>query len=172
MSRITLSRLCLRRPLQQSDASTSSSHSACTYFTLALCNDTKRIETANLRLARFPAFNEEQRRDYRRANRKVEVVLVEKTKHLGRASDVVQVKPGQARNHLIPLKLAKYATEENVSREAARAKETVEGENAEADQGDDEDVDADEEKKVNIASVIWSNFVRARVRFVICFKLP
>ena len=84
----------------------------------------------------------------------------------------MQVKPGRARNHLIPLKLAKYATEENVSREAARAKETVEGENAEADQGDDEDVDADEEKKVNIASVIWSNFVRARVRFVICFKLP
>ena len=59
-------------------------------------------------------FNAFQVRRYKRANRKVSVVLQERTKHLGKKSEVVSVKPGRARNHLIPQKLAKYATEENV----------------------------------------------------------
>ena len=82
-------------------------------------------------------------RRYKRANRKVSVVLREKTKHLGKKSDVVSVKPGRARNHLIPMKLAKYATEENVEK-ALREKE--EGQ----EEDEDEDEDEDEEEKVRM----------------------
>ena len=91
----------------------------------------------------FPASLTVFVRRYKRANRKVSVVLREKTKHLGKKSDVVSVKPGRARNHLIPLKLAKYATEENVEK-ALREKE--EGQEEE----EDEDEDEDEEEKVRM----------------------
>ena len=89
----------------------------------------------------FPASLTVFVRRYKRANRKVSVVLREKTKHLGKKSDVVSVKPGRARNHLIPMKLAKYATEENVEK-ALREKE--EGQ----EEDEDEDEDEDEEEKV------------------------
>ena len=91
----------------------------------------------------FPASLTVFVRRYKRANRKVSVVLREKTKHLGKKSDVVSVKPGRARNHLIPLKLAKYATEENVEK-ALREKE--EGQ----EEDEDEDADEDEEEKVRM----------------------
>ena len=91
----------------------------------------------------FPASLTVFVRRYKRANRKVSVVLREKTKHLGKKSDVVSVKPGRARNHLIPLKLAKYATEENVEK-ALREKE--EGQ----EEDEDEDEDEDEEEKVRM----------------------
>ena len=91
----------------------------------------------------FPASLTVFVRRYKRANRKVSVVLREKTKHLGKKSDVVSVKPGRARNHLIPLKLAKYATEENVEK-ALREKE--EGQ----EEDEDEDKDEDEEEKVRM----------------------
>ena len=91
----------------------------------------------------FPASLTVFVRRYKRANRKVSVVLREKTKHLGKKSDVVSVKPGRARNHLIPMKLAKYATEENVEK-ALREKE--EGQ----EEDEDEDEDEDEEEKVRM----------------------
>ena len=88
-------------------------------------------------------------RGYKRANRKVSVVLREQTKHLGKKSEVVSVKPGRARNHLIPLKLAKYATEENVA-EALREKEERDG----SEEEEEEVLDEDEEKKVRLHVVV------------------
>ena len=88
-------------------------------------------------------------RGYKRANRKVSVVLREQTKHLGKKSEVVSVKPGRARNHLVPLKLAKYATEENVA-EALREKEERGG----SEEEEEEVLDEDEEKKVRLHVVV------------------
>ena len=90
-------------------------------------------------------FNAFQVRRYKRANRKVSVVLQERTKHLGKKSEVVSVKPGRARNHLIPQKLAKYATEENVEK-ALREKE----ERDVSEEEEEEHLDEDEEKKVRL----------------------
>jgi hypothetical protein len=90
-------------------------------------------------------FNGFQVRRYKRANRKVSVVLQERTKHLGKKSEVVSVKPGRARNHLIPQKLAKYATEENVEK-ALREKE----ERDVSEEEEEEHLDEDEEKKVRL----------------------
>lgn len=87
-------------------------------------------------------FNAFQVRRYKRANRKVSVVLQERTKHLGKKSEVVSVKPGRARNHLIPQKLAKYATEENVEK-ALKEKE----ERDVSEEEEEEHLDEDEEKK-------------------------
>ena len=44
----------------------------------------------------------------------MEVILLEKIENLGDLGDKVNVKPGYARNHLIPKAKAKYATEENL----------------------------------------------------------
>ena len=44
----------------------------------------------------------------------MEVILLEKIENLGDLGDKVNVKPGYARNHLIPKAKAKYATEENI----------------------------------------------------------
>ena len=44
----------------------------------------------------------------------MEVILLEKIENLGDLGDKVNVKPGFARNHLIPKAKAKYATEENL----------------------------------------------------------
>ncbi len=112
-----------------------------TRFFMPLDNDDGRIES--VAPISFPASLTVFVRRYKRANRKVSVVLREKTKHLGKKSDVVSVKPGRARNHLIPMKLAKYATEENVEK-ALREKE--EGQ----EEDEDEDEDEDEEEKVRM----------------------
>jgi len=99
-------------------------------------------------------------RGYKRANRKVSVVLREQTKHLGKKSEVVSVKPGRARNHLIPLKLAKYATEENVA-EAMREKEERDG----SEEEEEEVLDEDEEKKVRLHVVIIIRVITHRFLF-------
>ena len=44
----------------------------------------------------------------------MEVILLEKIENLGDLGDKVNVKPGYARNYLIPKAKAKYATEENL----------------------------------------------------------
>ena len=44
----------------------------------------------------------------------MDVILLEKIENLGDLGDKVSVKPGFARNHLIPKAKAKYATEENL----------------------------------------------------------
>jgi len=49
--------------------------------------------------------------------RRVSVVLLDDNiSRKGNAGDVIEVRPGYARNKLIPQKLAKYATPENVAR--------------------------------------------------------
>jgi len=88
------------------------------------------------------------------------VVLREQTKHLGKKSEVVSVKPGRARNHLIPLKLAKYATEENVA-EAMREKEERDG----SEEEEEEVLDEDEEKKVRLHVVIIIRVITHRFLF-------
>jgi len=46
----------------------------------------------------------------------MKLILRESVEHLGSSGDVVTVKPGYARNYLIPKKLAYRATEANVQR--------------------------------------------------------
>lgn len=43
----------------------------------------------------------------------IELLLVENVEHLGRQGEIVRVKPGFARNYLLPMGLATIATEEN-----------------------------------------------------------
>ena len=52
----------------------------------------------------------------------MQVILLERVEHLGQMGDVVKVRPGYARNYLIPQRKAAPATEENRKRfEAQRA---------------------------------------------------
>lgn len=46
----------------------------------------------------------------------LQVVLRESMKNLGKSGDLVRVRPGFARNYLVPRQLAVYATEKNVAR--------------------------------------------------------
>lgn len=46
----------------------------------------------------------------------IQVVLREPVKNLGKSGELVRVRPGFARNYLVPRSLAVYATEKNVAR--------------------------------------------------------
>ena len=46
----------------------------------------------------------------------LQVVLRESLKNLGKSGELVRVRPGFARNYLVPRQLAVYATESNVAR--------------------------------------------------------
>ena len=79
------------------------------------------------------------RRGWKRANRRVEVILKESIEGLGDADEVVRVRPGRARNHLVPERLATYvnaeklaAAQERLARREAERAESEEGEEAEA----------------------------------------
>jgi len=53
----------------------------------------------------------------------MEVILLEKVENLGNLGDLVTVKPGYARNYLVPSGKAKFATPENIAAfETQRAK--------------------------------------------------
>ena len=53
----------------------------------------------------------------------MEVILLEKIERLGALGDVVRVRAGYARNYLIPMGKAKFATEENMAEVQARREE-------------------------------------------------
>ena len=53
----------------------------------------------------------------------MEVILLDKIRHLGGVGDRVSVKPGYGRNYLIPHGKAVYATESNVTKFEARRAE-------------------------------------------------
>ena len=53
----------------------------------------------------------------------MEVILLEKIERLGSLGDVVRVRPGYARNYLIPAGKAKYATEANLAEVQAQRAE-------------------------------------------------
>lgn len=53
----------------------------------------------------------------------MEVILLEKIERLGALGDVVRVRPGYARNYLIPAGKAKYATEANLAEVQAHREE-------------------------------------------------
>ncbi len=55
----------------------------------------------------------------------MQVILKERLEHLGDAGEIVQVKPGYARNYLLPQNLAYEATETNVRR-IEREREQIE----------------------------------------------
>ncbi len=60
----------------------------------------------------------------------MELLLKQNVEHLGRLGDVVNVKPGFARNHLLPRGLAVMVTKSNVAEiERARALAVVEEQN-------------------------------------------
>jgi large subunit ribosomal protein L9 len=61
----------------------------------------------------------------------IEVILREDVKTLGRAGEMVRVKPGYARNYLLPQGLAFEATEGNKKRIAAESKARATREQAE-----------------------------------------
>ncbi len=61
----------------------------------------------------------------------IEVILREDIKTLGRAGEMVRVKPGYARNYLLPQGLAFEATEGNKKRIAAESKARVSRDQAE-----------------------------------------
>ncbi|MCS7015869.1 MAG: 50S ribosomal protein L9 [Gemmatales bacterium] len=49
-------------------------------------------------------------------NRGMQLLLIDDVPHLGRAGDVVEVRPGYGRNYLLPRGLATYVTPENLRR--------------------------------------------------------
>ena len=53
----------------------------------------------------------------------MEIILLEKIERLGTLGDVVDVRPGYARNYLIPSGKAKYATEANLAEVQVRREE-------------------------------------------------
>lgn len=53
----------------------------------------------------------------------MEIILLETVERLGQLGDVVRVRPGYARNYLIPQGKARYATEENLAEVRARREE-------------------------------------------------
>ena len=53
----------------------------------------------------------------------MEIILLETVERLGHLGDVVRVRPGYARNYLIPQGKARYATEENLAEVRARREE-------------------------------------------------
>ena len=53
----------------------------------------------------------------------MEVILLDKVENLGNLGDKVSVRPGYARNYLIPSGKAKYATKENIAEFEARRAE-------------------------------------------------
>ena len=56
-------------------------------------------------------------------NRDVKLLLNETVRHLGKVGDVVEVKPGYARNYLIPHGLALQPTKDNLKRIETKRKE-------------------------------------------------
>src|ERR1044071_9013303 len=66
----------------------------------------------------------------------IEVILREDIKTLGRAGEMVRVKPGYARNYLLPQGLAYEATEGNKKRIAAETR--VRAARSQAERGDAE----------------------------------
>ena len=87
------------------------------------------------------------RRGWKKANRRVEVILKESIPGLGEPDEVASVRPGRARNHLVPCGLATYVNEEKL----AAAKERLarrEAERAMQEEGAEEDaISAEEEEK-------------------------
>jgi large subunit ribosomal protein L9 len=55
----------------------------------------------------------------------LQVVLRESMKNLGKSGDVVRVRPGYARNYLLPRGLAAFATETNIARLEHEKREAV-----------------------------------------------
>jgi large subunit ribosomal protein L9 len=70
----------------------------------------------------------------------IEVILREDIKTLGRAGEMVRVKPGYARNYLLPQGLAYEATEGNKKRIAAETRVRTARSQAERDQAEREAV--------------------------------
>ena len=68
----------------------------------------------------------------------IEVILREDIKTLGRAGEMVRVKPGYARNYLLPQGLAYEATEGNKKRIAAETRVRTARNQAERDQAERE----------------------------------
>jgi large subunit ribosomal protein L9 len=68
----------------------------------------------------------------------IEVILREDIKTLGRAGEMVRVKPGYARNYLLPQGLAYEATEGNKKRIAAETRVRTAKNQAERDQAERE----------------------------------
>lgn len=96
------------------------------------------------------------RRGWKKAHRRVEVILMTPIDGLGDADETVSVRPGRARNHLVPGKLATYVNAEklegaNARREARKAAEMSEDGDGEAS-GRGEDADVARERKVRLLS--------------------
>ena len=109
------------------------------------------------------------RRGFKKAHRRVEVILTTPIDGLGRADDVVSVRPGRARNHLVPGRMATYVNAEkleaaNARRAAREMREMSEDEEAEASASDGGDEDGGVETSVETQQVCLEQSARARAR--------
>ncbi|GBD37058.1 50S ribosomal protein L9 [bacterium HR36] len=74
-------------------------------------------ESATTALPEKPAPPVKKRQQIPRGpNRGMQLLLVDDVPHLGRAGDVVEVRPGYGRNYLIPRGLATFVTSDNLRR--------------------------------------------------------
>ena len=95
----------------------------------------------------MPASMRVERRWWKKANRRVEVILRAPVSGLGDVDEVARVRPGRARNHLVPGKLATYVNAEKLAaareRLAARERARIE---AGGEDGDEAAATAQEEE--------------------------
>ncbi|ABO99743.1 Putative mitochondrial ribosomal protein L9A, imported to mitochondria [Ostreococcus lucimarinus CCE9901] len=95
----------------------------------------------------MPASMRVERRWWKKANRRVEVILRAPVSGLGDVDEVAHVRPGRARNHLVPGKLATYVNAEKLAaareRLAARERARIE---AGGEDGDEAAATAQEEE--------------------------
>jgi len=95
----------------------------------------------------MPASMRVERRWWKKANRRVEVILRAPVSGLGDVDEVARVRPGRARNHLVPGKLATYVNAEKLAaareRLAARERARIE---AGVEDGDEAAATAQEEE--------------------------
>jgi ribosomal protein L9 len=88
----------------------------------------------------------------------VEVILKESIEGLGDADEVVRVRPGRARNHLVPERLATYVNAEKLSAAQERLARR-EAERAESEEGEEvEAVSAAEAERARKVSGFFSSF--------------
>ena len=90
------------------------------------------------------------RRGWKKANRRVEVILKTAVPGLGDVDEVARVRPGRARNHLVPGKMATYVNEEKLAAatERLRVRAAKEAEGEEAETGGLSAAEAEAEAKV------------------------
>ena len=100
----------------------------------------------------MPASMRVERRWWKKANRRVEVILRAPVSGLGDVDEVARVRPGRARNHLVPGKLATYVNAEKLAaareRLAARERARIEAGGEDGDEAAETTQEEEHKRKV------------------------